>query len=307
MFSTLGTVLLIVSLIFGGSGATLVAAQQSTPDQPLYAVKTWSEDVRSGLVVTEQSRLQFALDLAERRGEEIMVMVRAGKTPPEMVQARMQQEIELALRLAAGQADPDVAPALLKIREQLKTQEQAFLHLGNPANPQSEALLDQVRTMLRDQIKLCDDGLLDPQLLRDQLRDRDRDRIDVTTDDDATPLGTGAGNPWTDETPVPGSGYGPGSEYGDGENNPWTDEQPTPGSGYGPGSEYGDGENNPWTDEQPTPNSSYGPGPQAEPGSGNPNDNGSGPNTDAGSDTDTGTSSTPSNMGGNDSGKGSGH
>ncbi len=38
MFGALGSILLIVSIILGGSGVTLAAAQNSLPDQALYPV-----------------------------------------------------------------------------------------------------------------------------------------------------------------------------------------------------------------------------------------------------------------------------
>lgn len=170
MFGTIGTVLLIFSLILGGTGATVVAAQDSLPDQGLYPVKTWSEEVRAGLTTNEQSRLQLALDLVDRRAEEMQVMLRAGKTPSELVRTRMQNEIDLALQLAAGRLDEEVPGTLEQIRERLQEHEQAFLHLGPQADPQAEALLEQTRTMLRDRLKLCEDGILDPEALRD--RDR---------------------------------------------------------------------------------------------------------------------------------------
>jgi len=174
MFSAIGTVLLIVSLVLGGTGATVVAAQDSLPDQGLYEVKAWSEQVRAELTTNEQARLQLALDLADRRAEELQVMLRAGKTPPEAVQTRMRDEIDLALRLAAGQPDDEALAAVEQIRERLQEHEQAFLHLGPQADPKAEALLEQVRAMLRERLNLCDDGIDDPQLLRDQLRERDR-------------------------------------------------------------------------------------------------------------------------------------
>ena len=122
MFGTLGTVLLIVSLVLGSGGVTVAAAQASMPDQALYPVKTWSEAVRVRLAEKEQTQLQLALELANRRAEEMHVMLRAGEAPPEAVQTRLQAELDHALQLAAGQPDDAVVGILAQIRQQLREQ-----------------------------------------------------------------------------------------------------------------------------------------------------------------------------------------
>lgn len=60
------------------------------------------------------------------------------------------------------------------------------------------------------------DPVMDPtqDQIRDQLQDqtqdqlREQDRLHLT--DQADPLHLNSNNPWTDEAPVPNSGYGPG-------------------------------------------------------------------------------------------------
>ena len=315
MFGALGTILLIVSLVLGGSGATVAAAQNSLPDQALYPVKTWSEDVRTGLASSTQTRLELALEYTSRRAEEMQVMLRAGQTPPEAVQARMQAEIDLAIQLAAGQPDRQAVQAFEQIRQQLQAHEQVFLKLGKPADPQAEALLDRTRTLLQNRLNLCDVGLQDPDMLRQQLRDRDQ-KQDGSIKPSAPalmPASTGQGNPWTTGTPTPGSGYGfgpgdgAGTTGGNGGNNPWTTGTPTAGSGYGPGPGDGSGGNNPWTTGTPTPGSGYGPGPQPGDGGGDGSGPGSGTGGGTGGGTEGGaggTGSTGDTGGGSGSGTG---
>lgn len=306
MFGALGTILLIVSLIVGGSGVTVAAAQGSMPDQPLYSVKTLSEDVRTGLTINTQTRLELALEYAQRRAEEMQAMLKAGQTPSEAVQSRMQAEIDLAVRLAAGQPDKEAVRAFDQIRQQLRTQDQAFSHLGQQAGPQAEAYLTRTRTMLRDRLQLCDEGVQDPQMVRQQLRDRNRDHLfqKTGTAPAQSPSDTGSGNPWTTGTPTPGSGYGPGPGDGNGGNNPWTTGTPTPGSGYGPGG--GDGGNNPWTTGTPTPGSGYGPGPGTCDSCDGAGGGGGGSGSGNGSGGGSGNGSGNGSDGGSDSGSGSG-
>lgn len=279
MFGVLSTVLLIVTLALGSTGAAVMAAQSSLPDQPLYPVKTWSESVRSGLTSGEQPRLNLALELANRRAGEMQAMLKAGQVPPQAVITRWQAQLNHALQIAAGRPDEDVPPALQQIRTRLREQEQAFLQLGAPGDPQVRAVLEQVQATLHDRLSLCEQGLEDPDALRQHIRDRDRDGSwDRKAGPTLRPTQSRTAGPRATGTPEPGSGNGPGP--GEGQ-NPWTDETPTPGSGYGPGpgdggSEPGGGEpggGSPWVDDTPTPGSGYGPGPGDggdEPGGGEP-------------------------------------
>jgi len=241
MFGTFGAILLIVSLVIGGSGVTVAAAQNSQPDQALYPIKTWSEDARVLLTNNQQTRLELALEFSKRRAEEKQVMLQAGLTPPETVQTRMQSTVDLALQLAAGQPDNAAARSFEQIQQQLRNNEQTLSNLGPQPDPRAEALLEHTRTMLRDRLQLCAERAQDPDAVHLQLRNRDRDH--------------------TGETSDPGSGFGPGPDEENGGNNPWTTGTPTPGSGYGPGPGDGEGGNNPWTTGTPTPGSGYGPGP----------------------------------------------
>jgi hypothetical protein len=249
MVNPILALVLVLTLMFGGGGATVAAAQTSLPDQPLYGLKLWSEDARLSLTSQPESGWQVALQFAERRIAEIRAMVEAGKQPDEALQLRYEAQLEQALRLAQNLPDEQALRALEQIRERLRLQEQEMSQL--PAN---QPVVARTRNMIQQRLQWVENGLQDPQQFRQRLQQR-------WLPDENPPAQPGKGNPWTDETPTPGSGYGPG---GAGSGNPWTDETPTPGSGYGPG---GAGSGNPWTDETPTPGSGYGPGGA---GSGNP-------------------------------------
>ncbi|BAJ62109.1 DUF5667 domain-containing protein [Anaerolinea thermophila] len=264
--SPLVTLMLIVSLLFGGTGVTAVAAQNSLPDEPLYPVKLLTEQVRTELTTREQAQLALMLELANRRAEEANRLMAMGKAPSEALLARWQTHLEQATRLALQLGDEEARQALLRVQETLRQQMQWASSTASPA---------RVREMLQEQQRLVEQGIAEPEQLRQRLRQN-------------APMQTAEPgenrNPWTDETPTPGSGYGPGPGTGDcttctptggGSQNPWTDETPTPGSGYGPGPGTGDcttctptggGSQNPWTDGTPTPGSGYGPGPGNESG-----------------------------------------
>jgi hypothetical protein len=259
MFGTLATVVVIVMLVLGGGGTTVAAAQSSYPDQPLYALKLWSEDLRLRFTADPQAELQLALEFTARRADEIRVMVQNGSVPPGSVQTRYQSEVEQAIRIAASFPDGQAVQALEQVRSRLQTQQEALLKVRAQGSTQAEASLLRSREMIQERLQWVEEGLKDPIQLRDQLRQRDqlRDRDPLSTSapaGQATQAGqpaTGNGNPWTTGTPTPGSGYGPGP----GSGNPWTTGTPTPGSGYGPGL-------GPDPTRTCTPGSGDGPGPQ---------------------------------------------
>ncbi|HZU86250.1 MAG TPA: DUF5667 domain-containing protein [Anaerolineaceae bacterium] len=271
MFSIFATIMIVVSLVLGGGGAVVQAAQSSQPDQSLYRVKLWSEDAHLSLTTDPQTQYQLALEFSTRRVEEIQYMLQAGNDLPEAVLARYQNQLEQTIRYASNLPVDQALQALEQIRTRLQTQQQTFLQIQSNGSANANASLTQSRQMVQEQLRQVEEGLADPVKLREQIRQRDQQR-EQDPQNPATPQGeatqadpgSGNGNPWTSGTPTPGSGYGPGdcvtcTPSGNGQgSNPWTTGTPTPGSSYGPG---------PGTDPNMTctPGSSYGPGPQTTP------------------------------------------
>lgn len=268
MLTTIVTFITVLTMILGGGGITLAAAQSSMPDQALYSVKTWTEDVRYQLASTDQNRLELALAFTERRMEEIKTMLQSGTLPEQAVAVRYQAQVETALRLAAGLVDGEGLQALQQVQQRLMIQQQMMsqLQLGDPA---LQGALVQTQLMLQTHLQWAQQGAEDPAMLQKQIRNQQGpleeagggqpwvEPSDSSTGGQSsgsgecltcTPAldGSGSQNPWTSETPIPGSGYGPGPGTGDGttctpaldgsgSQNPWTSETPIPGSGYGPG------------------------------------------------------------------------
>jgi uncharacterized membrane protein YgcG len=233
VFNLVMTVLLTLGAVFGGGASTVAVAQAAQPSDALYFVKTWSEDVRMNWETDPQAKLGLTLQFAARRAEEIRTMLQAGGTIPTALLSRFESEDQQALSLAASMPDLQAVPALVRVRDQARLQEQtmAQLQLALPVAEQTRA---RVRTMLQTYEQLAQLGIDNPDRLREQLRLRERDqlRLDVPTvaaPESVAPTLSG-GNPWAIGTPIPDSSYGPGESQ-----NPWTDEIPTPGSGYGPG------------------------------------------------------------------------
>jgi len=271
MFSTLATIVIIVSLLLGGGGVTVAAAQAALPDQPLYALKTWTEEARLGLTGDPQAEWQLALQFAERRMLELQRMVEGERPVPETLPARYQQQIERAIRAALGLPEEQAQAAMQQIRDRLRLQEQTMTQLHALAGTPAEPVLLRTMQMIQARIQWLEDGLQAPRQWQEHFRlnypQEELPPAGKQTQQnrgesggygpgdgecqDCTPAGTGqGGNPWTTGTPTPGAGYGEGNG-----GNPWTSDTPTPGAGYGDGQG-----GNPWTDATPTPGSGYGPG-----------------------------------------------
>lgn len=263
MLSAIGTMLLVVSLILSGGGATVAAAQSSLPDEPLYPVKTWSEDVRASLTENEPARLQLAMMLFNRRAEEIRAMVEAGEAPPEAVLARLQAQIDAALQIAAGQDAENITHSLLQIRVQMQTQQQAFQQIGPPEDRGAQGALEQTRNLLQNRLRLCDDGLNEPTRLQQHLHNRLHDPQNPAASPGQQQNQGGEGGP---------SQQGQHNQSGDQEGvqihdrdqdrihqpeNVNPPEPQTGGNSYGPGPSSGGEQSG-----EPAQGDGYGPGPQ---------------------------------------------
>lgn len=252
MFTTLATILLATTLIFGVSGVTVVAAQGSQPDQPLYSLKIWSEDTRLDIVTDPLIDFQLSLDFADRRSDEISRLLESGVIPPKSVLARYQSQVEQTIRYALNLTSDQTKQALEQIRTRLIIQQQTLLQAKLGSTVGADAVQQQLQQMLQERTRWVENGEIDPIKLREQLRLRYQQQIQeqsMTTEPtylvNQTQSSINSGNRWFTDTPTPGSGYGPGAGTGDCTTctpvgiaqggNPYTTGTPTPGSGYGPG------------------------------------------------------------------------
>ena len=107
---TLARIILIAAFALGGTGVTAYAAQESLPDQALYPVKTWIEDLRLGLTKDPQADFDLLFGYVEERIAEIEALVEGGLAVPEQVATRLNVHLQQMARVAADLDDP----ALLK-------------------------------------------------------------------------------------------------------------------------------------------------------------------------------------------------
>jgi hypothetical protein len=169
--ATFSTLLLIFTLLFGGTGATAYAAQNSLPDETLYPVKLMTEDIRSGITVQSDDRLELALQFAQRRLDEMLAMNQAGQPLSSVVETRWEQQIQSALQLTANMNETAISQAMRQVRERLMEQDhQLSQHLEtHPADP----ILEQVHEQIRDHLQLVDQGVSDHDAFRSRVHNND--------------------------------------------------------------------------------------------------------------------------------------
>lgn len=213
--STILAILLAIGLVFGGSTATVYAAQDSTPNEFLYPVKTFAEDVALELTQSPETKVELALNYALRRIDEINDLKEAGIMPPDAVFARLENQINLALQQAVSLDSEDAVKALLRIRETLQTREQLLDQQSD------DPILLRTRTILQERIQLVESGIVDPEGAYNEFRsgwENTPEPGNDGTSDPGQPAQNGtvdpsggpenqSGNPPTE---APGNGY-PGS------------------------------------------------------------------------------------------------
>lgn len=165
---TLVRSLIILALALGGTGATAFAAQSSMPDDALYPLKTFTEDVRLSLTNDPESAFNYLLNLAEERSREVMGLVNQGLPVPNEVTVRLQEHLQLALKNAGEMEGPAMMQAMQEIQTMAQSQFQAMEQASSQAQSQAGGALDQAQqTML--QVQAAVQGALDePAIIRTQ-------------------------------------------------------------------------------------------------------------------------------------------
>ena len=172
--SALATALLVISLLVGGSGGTVYASQSSMPDDLLYPVKTWSEDVRLQMTSDPQAQVELLESFNNRRIDEIVTLNQEGDAPPEAVLDRLNTHLDQSLQLVVDMDEDEIVPTLEGLRENLQLHEQTMQQL-NIQDPQEDGALDQTRQMIQEQLQLVDCGLEEPLTLRERLSNPNED------------------------------------------------------------------------------------------------------------------------------------
>jgi hypothetical protein len=207
---TLARIVLLAAFALGGTGVTAYAAQESLPDQALYPVKTWIEDVRLSLTKDPQTDFYLLEGFVEERIEEIEALVGGGLSVPNQVATRLNTHLQQMVRLAADMDDPALLKSMEQVQVRAQVQVQRLEKLRENAPEDSEALGLATQAM-HNMRNTAEDALQDPETFR-QRQGANRPEEAPERPNNEVPNGSG-------ESPSNGEGQGPGGPQGPNKKN----------------------------------------------------------------------------------------
>lgn len=170
------SILVIAGLLFGGS-ATVSAAQDDLPNESLYTLKTWTEDLSLQFQNSQEQKVNRLMELAQIRMQEMTRLTELGEPIPDRVRLRLEQHIRQALQICADMDDPDLERTLLQLRDRLRDRdrdmEQLQIHARDKTQLQTQEQLQlqtQTRTMLQERLRLVEEGLQNQEKFRYQVQ-----------------------------------------------------------------------------------------------------------------------------------------
>jgi hypothetical protein len=213
--SALAGLLVALALLFGGGGATALAAQDALPKDWLYPVKLATEELQLSLTNDPSQQVALLEDWADRRVLEMEQVAQSGDAVPLETALRLKTQLSEALRLAAQLQDPELLPLLQQLQTRLEIHLRTMQQL-RIADPTGAALqtAEQAMTQTRAEVQ---GALEDPATFRvrhgaGRPADAPTQPSVVPGQPDVVPSGQGASqDPAQDSSPGAGSpgGYGP--------------------------------------------------------------------------------------------------
>lgn len=230
MVNMITSLVVLLALLAGGTGTTVVMAQSSLPDDPLYSVKLISEDIRQVFALQPEDAWQLRIENTTRRMEEIQALIENGKTIDETVAARYRNQVDQALGLALNLSDEDNLKTLQQTRQTLHTQEEALDKTRLQTNNPQTGELNHIENMLQVRLRILDEEQQLEQIksmLQQMNQEQDLNRLSATSvSGDLTETSSAVTEteiPDADETAVNGSGFQNGANNGQQQKTATTD------------------------------------------------------------------------------------
>ena len=185
----IASTLVIAGLLFGGN-ATVAAAQNDLPNEPLYQLKLLSEDVNLWFVSDPVQQIETLMQQAQIRMQEMRSLASQGVTPPAELAIRAQERIRRALQIAAQLEGASQPAAFQQIQTRLQTQEQLMDQLQQGICTACEPALQQTRDMLQIQLRDVENSLATPEAKQypnqNQFQNQTQNQLRVTQTPQAT-------------------------------------------------------------------------------------------------------------------------
>jgi hypothetical protein len=166
-FATIAAVLVIA---FSSLGGTIYAAQAAQPDDFLYGVKTWTEEIQVSLEEDPEDKLDLYVSFANRRMQEIQLQAAAGQQISEKALALLEQHTRHMLEQAATLSDFGMNKALRQIEENLQLQNQLMVELGKEYPEGSPPGLLKAEQRIQQRLELVENAIEEPAGFQEQLQ-----------------------------------------------------------------------------------------------------------------------------------------
>ncbi|MFO8036277.1 MAG: DUF5667 domain-containing protein [Anaerolineales bacterium] len=170
--TAIASVLIAIALTFGAVGGTVYASQDSLPDQTLYALKTFTEDVQLWLADSPQEKINLLAEFTNRRVEEVSVLSEQGKEIPPATLSRLEGHTENMLQLSAEVSEENQTQSLTRIRNALQVHEKIISRLAKKETGKAGQVLARVQEKLQAKILLAEEGMADPAAFREKMKNQ---------------------------------------------------------------------------------------------------------------------------------------
>jgi hypothetical protein len=192
--------LVIAGLLFGG-GTAVYAAQDDLPNEPLYAVKMWSEETSLQLQNNPQDKADYLMTMVQIRVQEMAQLAADGEPIPDELPVLLQQHIEQALQLCQELDEVTCDQTMLQIRDRLQEQDRLMQELLIDSSEDAQPILLRTRDMLHTQLQLVEDGLLLGDMNQNMIQNQN---MNGQSDEFTPPAQTETGTQFNQPTDVPG-------------------------------------------------------------------------------------------------------
>ena len=151
-----------VAVIFGLGGGTVVLANDSLPDTPLYPVKLMLEETRMALADNPVEQANLQMTLAQVRLQEMTQLMQAGDPVDEPLVARLETHLQTAVQLAAQAGEPEMVALLTQMQTMLQNEQQTMALNGDP----TQAMFGEINQIMNQYQEKVQAGLDDPPMFR---------------------------------------------------------------------------------------------------------------------------------------------
>jgi uncharacterized membrane protein YgcG len=157
---------LVLVLLVGTLGGTVVVAAESLPGSALYPLKLTMEQVHLAIVTEPEKRATVYLTQAQERIREVTELASRGEPPDEEILAAAKFRFNKAFEFASQTPDTVMSGLLIEIRQTAQTQAEVLSQIKIQGSGPAATTLRQAEDLLIEVRQSAETGLEDPQTFR---------------------------------------------------------------------------------------------------------------------------------------------